>query len=395
VGLRFRKSIKLFPGVRINLSKSGISASLGVPGATLNIGKLGLRSTVGIPGSGLSYTAYHSRSLPSATQASVPVPDGPGLQEIFLPSEPLQEKFPVAPNSAYSMQEINSAATEQLTSSSLVQFKNLISAAKQQRAELNDDLAQADSLRVQQEAELARRSRSVFRFFYRKKIERLEDSLPIVISEIERLQEWQQETYVDVTFDTSREASRAYGNLNRAFDKLSACEAKWDVTAGRNTNQPLERTAATRVVSRSGIVVSYSSSDLIRFDGRAMSIGNANGEDILIYPGFVLMPRADDIFAVIDVREIELTFKDVNFFEEDTVPSDASIFAHTWAKTNKDGSRDMRFKDNYQIPVCHYGQLRFTSRGGIEEEFQFSNPTSAREFCAAYNSYKSALAGYS
>ena len=62
MGFRFRKSIKLFPGVRLNLSKSGISTSIGVPGATINIGKRGTRGTVGIPGTGISYTENVSNS---------------------------------------------------------------------------------------------------------------------------------------------------------------------------------------------------------------------------------------------------------------------------------------------------------------------------------------------
>ena len=32
MGLRFRKSISLIPGVRLNFSKSGMSVSAGVPG---------------------------------------------------------------------------------------------------------------------------------------------------------------------------------------------------------------------------------------------------------------------------------------------------------------------------------------------------------------------------
>jgi len=40
MGFRFRKSIKLFPGFKINLTHKGISsASIGKPGASLNIGK--------------------------------------------------------------------------------------------------------------------------------------------------------------------------------------------------------------------------------------------------------------------------------------------------------------------------------------------------------------------
>lgn len=59
MGFRFRKSIKILPGVRINVSNKGVSSvSVGKRGATLNVGKKGVRGTVGIPGSGLSYSSY-------------------------------------------------------------------------------------------------------------------------------------------------------------------------------------------------------------------------------------------------------------------------------------------------------------------------------------------------
>ena len=62
MGLRFKKSIKIFPGVRINLSKSGVSTSIGGRGATINFSKRGTRATVGIPGSGLSYSEHSPAS---------------------------------------------------------------------------------------------------------------------------------------------------------------------------------------------------------------------------------------------------------------------------------------------------------------------------------------------
>ena len=63
MGFRFRKSIKLFPGFKINLTHKGISsASIGKPGASLNIGKKGTRTSVGIPGTGLSYSKHQPYS---------------------------------------------------------------------------------------------------------------------------------------------------------------------------------------------------------------------------------------------------------------------------------------------------------------------------------------------
>lgn len=59
MGIKFRKSIKVMPGVRINLSNRGVSSvSVGRRGAKVNFGRQGVRSTVGLSGTGLSYTNY-------------------------------------------------------------------------------------------------------------------------------------------------------------------------------------------------------------------------------------------------------------------------------------------------------------------------------------------------
>ena len=56
--LRFRRSRSLIPGVRMNLSKSGVSWTFGPRGMHYTVGPRGARSTVGIPGYGISYTTY-------------------------------------------------------------------------------------------------------------------------------------------------------------------------------------------------------------------------------------------------------------------------------------------------------------------------------------------------
>jgi len=54
-GLRFQKRLSILPGVRVNLSKSGVSTSVGPRGADINIGRHGVTANAGIPGTGLSY----------------------------------------------------------------------------------------------------------------------------------------------------------------------------------------------------------------------------------------------------------------------------------------------------------------------------------------------------
>lgn len=75
MSLRFRKSIKIMPGMRLNVSRSGISTSIGVRGASVNV-KPGrkARVSVGIPGTGISYTdtlspAQHVAQTPAPRRA--------------------------------------------------------------------------------------------------------------------------------------------------------------------------------------------------------------------------------------------------------------------------------------------------------------------------------------
>ena len=80
--MRFRKSLKLAPGVRMNLSSSGVSWTLGPRGASIGIGKRGTYLNTGIPGLGLysrqrisstGSTRKLSRSTPMTSKISVHV----------------------------------------------------------------------------------------------------------------------------------------------------------------------------------------------------------------------------------------------------------------------------------------------------------------------------------
>ena len=73
MGWRFRKTIKILPGIKLNLGKTGASLSVGPRGATFNISSRGTRFTTSIPGTGLSYsTQLTSNNTKSANTNSCP-----------------------------------------------------------------------------------------------------------------------------------------------------------------------------------------------------------------------------------------------------------------------------------------------------------------------------------
>ena len=60
MGIRFRKSIKIAPGVRVNVGKKSASVSVGGKGFRHTSSTTGKKTTsVGVPGSGLSYSTSH------------------------------------------------------------------------------------------------------------------------------------------------------------------------------------------------------------------------------------------------------------------------------------------------------------------------------------------------
>lgn len=76
---RFYRRARIFPGLSVNLSKSGPSLTLGMRGAHVTLGPRGVRRTIGIPGTGVYYTSqsgYHS----GVHSAHTETPVGPARQ---------------------------------------------------------------------------------------------------------------------------------------------------------------------------------------------------------------------------------------------------------------------------------------------------------------------------
>lgn len=85
MGFRFRKQIKIAPGIKLNINKNSTSISVGGKGFTHTVNTTGkTTSTVGIPGTGLSYSATSSATTdaPKEPKADpVPVRDLEHLDE--------------------------------------------------------------------------------------------------------------------------------------------------------------------------------------------------------------------------------------------------------------------------------------------------------------------------
>jgi hypothetical protein len=384
MGWRFRQSFKVIPGLRLNLSRSGLSASIGGAPFTVNVGPHGVTGTESIPGTGISYrehlsfpqSGHEAPAAPTILHSNGSSPAGP----FSLPMPPSLSGTPI--------EQVRSASTELLTSESLKELKKLMLMTFQEREDISQQLAAARPARdlavTRYESwEHGFICKRLFKNAFTKR--KMESEM--TTARVMELEEQLRLTTVATHVDIDKEQAEPYFRMRDDFAAMSECAAIWDIKSHQATDMIHERTTAGRRVGRERVTFVLGSCDLIQWEQKVPYLQNSKGGELYLYPGFILYRAAKQAFSVIDYHDVNGKGVLIQFQEQEGVPRDSKVIGQTWAKANKDGSRDRRFADNFQIPIAVYGQVTFKSDSGLWEEFQLSNPDRLQQFLNSLNAF--------
>ena len=382
--VRFQHRVQLFPGVRLNFSGGGLSVTLGVPGASVNVGQHGSILNLGIPGTGVSYRQRlggPSRPVEAPEHSS---PQEPG----FSGYRPRSAPDPLAPGAT----EIRSATVERLTSEDLAGLKRLLSEASSTRERLTREATAAVTARAEAWRTYQRSAKFPLSLVSKRRLPGLQAAYEAAEEELAETVARLDGCRVAVDFAFDEAALTAWNALVAAHATLSRCSVIWDVTSEAAVDRVKTRSSASKAIQRRPIRLSRGGAPVVASSWAGLRIGNANGEDLEIFPGFCLIrQRGGSDFALLDLRELDLQVWRQRFVEDEQVPPDAAVVDTTWSKVNKNGERDRRFADNRQIPIMAYGQLAFRSRTGLHEEYMASSAEAAVAFGAAFAGMQQAL----
>lgn len=382
MGWRFRKSFSPLPGVRLTLSPRGLSTSVGAGPLRFTVGPQGGAVTARIPGTGI---AFRQPLTPRASMGQDPSP---------APS-PLPGKIPDEPRqiAAAGEGEIRSAGTSELTSPGLSKFRDLLTQTQQERRELLPELQRAvqHASRLEQKRAAWQQGWLLRRIFPRR-YARIQEEAAEAKALREELEEQERLSRLQTQIDLPDGVRKVYSQLVDAFAIVAKCERRWDTLSRVATDRARERTTAVHSIDRRPVTFDLGSCDLIESEWRVPHLENANGGDLYIYPGFVLLHISTEAFALVDVMEVDIETTVANFIEEETVPTDTRVLRQTWKKANKDGSPDRRFANNYQIPVVEYGRLAIRSASGLNEEYMLSKFAAVAQFGAVWKQFKRVVA---
>lgn len=339
MGVSFAKSVK-FGAVRFNFSGSGIGMSVGIPGLRIGTGPRG--AYIGGGMAGFRYRkSLGTGSRPTATAAQ------PALSpEQYSESAPQPNIIATIEHEAKSVLELTDA-----TSDSLIQSMN----EQRQKTALWPFVAVVLVILLM----MLRSVSNQWPEFVMPGLIALSIGFVVWVHWRDKMRK------LTVLFFEPDEATTSH------FEAIS-CGAQSAASSRR-----LQAVAATSKYSDTKYSAGASSG--LKLTKANCATGQAPGVvanvdvpilqaakiTLAFYPDRVLAFQGKTVGAI-DYAELEARNSPVTFVESGSVPSDATVTGKTWQYVNKKGGPDKRFKNNREMPLCRYNELRLTTDRGLD-----------------------------
>ncbi|PRZ52303.1 uncharacterized protein DUF4236 [Paraburkholderia fungorum] len=356
MGLSFRKSVKAGP-FRFNLSGSGVGVSVGVPGFRIGTGPRG--NYISMSGGGFIYRA----SLGSRNSRTVLPPQS--VPRALEEAEPRQGQRFIPSGSA------TVAPLEVVQSADIRQ------------------LSDTDSADLVEEINNKRRKFAVWYWpllllaaLWFEVLQADGDPNTVLVGVLAVLSavvaigcfwlymwdEARRSTVLFYDFDDS--AAQTYEHVLSAFEELRSCRASWRILAVGRVLDGRYNAGAGETLKRKTASLGMGGVKHVKCNIDVPWLA-AGPNMFYFYPDRIFVVSWKQV-AVCTYESLSVGARLTRFIETDGVPSDSQVVGHTWRFVNKNGSPDRRFKDNRQIPIAQYEELKLSSAQGIQELYHFS-----------------------
>ena len=307
MGVRFRKSINLGKGFRINMSKSGPGFSWGGKGFRVTKkANGGFRTTAYIPGTGLSYQKDFSNPLKGDNKKTK------------KSSDKFDEKVTDIEERDFGLD-----------------FKNLKSTG------LRDVLDQAGY-------KYPLRKLGLLVFILGIVLTFVNPILVIVAIAGAIMYFYKKTSPVEIEYDFEDGASEEYDLTNKLLAGILESDKVWLVDGLLADDDRSTITARKELKIKEGLAGDLST------NVKVYSL--VAGDLTLSFLPDALLINKNGVNKAIDYKDLQVDLRSENFLEEVEV-RDATLIDKTYLHLNKDGSPDKRYKDNPEVNLVEYGVL--------------------------------------
>ena len=326
MGFRYRKSINLGKGFRVNMSKSGPGFSWGGKGFRLTkTAKGNIRGTAYIPGTGVSYQKEFKNPF-NKTKAQKATTS--------------KKREDVSNNSKNFTNDVGNIRSGDMG--------ELVAAKKQNKT--NKIIA---GLLVLAGIGLA-----------------IVNPLFLIISALGLvfgLYSKNNDT-IKIDYDFTDEAAKELSQTNKLLEGIMESDDVWLVTQAEELSE--ETGADMKILFRTSINF-YKGNDEIETNAETFTLDATNCKFIFL-PDSIVIKEGRSVNAI-NFKDIDINLGKMTFQEEQTPAKDATVLGKTYEHTNKDGSPDRRYKENREVYQVEYGFLSLYNSTGLDTLIVFSD----------------------
>ncbi|MDO4955603.1 MAG: DUF4236 domain-containing protein [Bacteroidales bacterium] len=418
----YRKRIKIAPGLHVNVSKGGISTSVGVRGASMTFGQKGTYVNTGIPGTGFysrkkidghknasplvntqNIDKQRAQNSPSAYVVGIIgcllamslfiflavkgtyICFIPAIIFMFLLLSQISEYFYWYGNGENSI----SKKTPQY----LVDAKSAFASCKEDSTkklilnsfikccELADEIEDEEGIvsNLKQKIEIDRK-------------EKYKDILAEHESKLQTARNLIEASQYNADASLNDDSRERFEHICERFETLLTSERIWNIYNKVSNNQT--KASAINLVERKEASVYVGVFNFIHSD-YDIPVFDDGCYKIYLYPCFIIVAKNTSDFSVYNYDEINISYKSTRFQEKDIRPFDSNLLGTTWTYVNKNGGPDKRFAYNPQLLIFEYGEIKFSCYKNplklFSTTFLFSNSKAAENFTGSLEEYNNVV----
>ena len=306
MGLKFRRRQKLFPGVNLNLSAKGVSATIGIKGLSVNFNKTGTYLNTGISGTGIY---DRNRIAKWEKNKNEVVTENPN-QYYFL-SKNLEN--------AISSNQANS-----VTSEGLAEIKENLIEARKEYEEIKSELFELNIETQKIKKRLSLLKIILVGFFMKSLKEKIEDNE----NYIEHLNDQLSQCNINIKTNIDPNSEKQYKELAESFKNLLTVDYIWHKT--KEESNKSNRSSATYSIDRKRTKLCIDKANFIESDYDAFTFIKTNDDKLYLYPAFVMLYNNQNNFGLVELAELEINFSYAKYHESESLPNTTYNFCIIW-----------------------------------------------------------------
>lgn len=153
--------------------------------------------------------------------------------------------------------------------------------------------------------------------------------------------------------------------------ELSGADNIWHIERIYPNKKMNSHGGAKEIYDRRAVRVKKSLPRFIRTNVNVWSLELKNA-GLFFFPDFVLLEKGGG-YSAVEYETLSMEYIEKPYFETAADPDDGEKIGRTWLHPKKDGSADRRFRNNPQISIMLYAELKIILSSKNSFHFQISN----------------------